>query len=74
MTESDSIKVALEMRIAFLDQSVADLTESVDAHQRQILALEQRCELLMQKLSEALASINDTGGASAGDIEIPPHY
>ena len=74
MTSPEPTMIALETRIAFLDQAVADLTDSVDAHQRQILALEQRCELLTQKLSDALAAIDDSGGASSGEIEIPPHY
>lgn len=65
----------LESRIAFLDQELSELRDSVDAHQRQILALEQLCATLTQRLRDVLDTVGDGDGATeAGGHEVPPHY
>lgn len=67
---SDTALEAIESRLAFVDQAVAELQETVDVQQRQILELEQRCHTLALRLADALA--DRAGGDDEG--ERPPHY
>lgn len=61
---------AIEARVAFVDQAVAELQETIDLQQRQILELEQRCQTIALRLADAL---EDRADESGGD-ERPPHY
>lgn len=72
MTVSRDNVTQLESKLAFLEQDVSELRDSIDAHQRQILALERHCELLTERLREAI----EAGEAGAGTTtdERPPHY
>lgn len=72
MTASQDKVAQLESKLAFLEQDVSDLRDSVDAHQRQILALERHCEVLTDRLRQAIED-GDTGAGSTTD-ERPPHY
>ena len=72
MAASDDRIEQLESQLAFLDQDMSALRDSVDAHQRQILALERHCEVLTERLRQA---IEDGGPTSDPDAdERPPHY
>ncbi|MFK8053200.1 MAG: SlyX family protein [Woeseiaceae bacterium] len=71
---ADKIEM-LESKIAFLEQELHDMRESVDAHQRQILDLEKTCELLTSRLRNVLDTIGDGEGAETSTgFEVPPHY
>lgn len=61
---------ALETQVAFYERDAERLRDAIDAQQRQILALERRCELLAARIA-ALAE--GDGGPPPGD-ERPPHY
>jgi SlyX protein len=67
---SDARLEDIESRVAFVDQAVAELQETVDLQQRQILELEQRCQTLALRLADALEDRADGDGAD----ERPPHY
>lgn len=68
---SDATRIeALETRIAFYEQDLEALREAVDAQQQQILALEQRNTLLVQRLADLV----EGGGAEGPGDERPPHY
>ena len=62
---------ALQTRIAHLERSVDDLSETVAAQADRIDALERRLALLMSR--EAEREAQDTGGIVLGD-ERPPHW
>ncbi|MEM7610357.1 MAG: SlyX family protein [Pseudomonadota bacterium] len=62
----------LQARIAFLDDDVKTLRDSVDAHQQQILALENLCSVLAERLATVIEGSAESAG-SAPD-ERPPHY
>lgn len=61
----------IESRIAFMDETIIELRDSVDAHQQQILMLERRCAVLADRLKAALDA---APGDSEGEDERPPHY
>lgn len=60
----------IESRVAFVDQAIAELQETVDLQQRQILELEQRCQTLALRLADAIENPPDGDTAD----ERPPHY
>ncbi|MEL6949639.1 MAG: SlyX family protein [Pseudomonadota bacterium] len=69
MSDDEDIE-ALETRIAFYEQELSELRDAIDAQQQQILAVERRAELLMQRIADLIE-----GGSATGDgDERPPHY
>ena len=69
MSDAEQIE-ALETRIAFYEQELNELRDAIDAQQQQILTVERRAELLMQRIADLIES-----GSAAGDgDERPPHY
>ncbi len=72
MADAEKRIEQLESQLAFMEQDVVALRDSVDTHQRQILALERHCDVLTERLRQA---IEDAGPATdAGTDERPPHY
>jgi SlyX protein len=59
----------LEVRIAYQDQLLHELNEVVTRQQAAITALEQRCDLLVERIR----AMGEAGADGAGD-ERPPHY
>ena len=75
MTESTAPSLEdLQARISFLDQELKDVRDSVTAHQQQILALENQCGVLTERLREALMALQESSGGDIAGHEIPPHY
>ncbi|MEO0615288.1 MAG: SlyX family protein [Pseudomonadota bacterium] len=69
MSDDEQVE-ALETRIAFYEQELSELRDAIDAQQQQILAVERRAELLMQRIADLIE-----GGSASGDgDERPPHY
>ncbi|KUF09794.1 SlyX family protein [Pseudoponticoccus marisrubri] len=62
---------ALETRLAFLERSLEDLSDTVVVQQREIERLTRRVALLMAR--EAERESEGGGGLVLGD-ERPPHY
>lgn len=69
MSDDEQIE-ALETRIAFYEQELNELRDAIDAQQQQIMAVERRAELLMQRIADLIES----GSASGDGDERPPHY
>ena len=59
----------LEVRIAYQDQLLHELNEVVTRQQASITALQQRCDLLVERI-RAMGE----AGADAPRDERPPHY
>ncbi|MEL7298315.1 MAG: SlyX family protein [Pseudomonadota bacterium] len=75
MTDSTAPSLEdLQARVAFLDQELKDVRDSVTAHQQQILALEKQCEVLTDRLRDALLALQENSGGDLDGHEIPPHY
>lgn len=58
----------LEIKIAFQEDLLTKLDQTVAAQQQQILKLESKVKLLIERLTE----LNQ--GQQQGDEEPPPHY
>lgn len=61
----------VEERLAYLERSVDDLSDTVVRQTREIEQLQRRVETLMAR--EAERESEGTGGVVVGD-ERPPHY
>jgi SlyX protein len=59
----------LEVRIAYQDQLLHELNEAVTRQQAAIIALERRCDLLVERVR----ALGETTPDETGD-ERPPHY
>ncbi|WP_375174557.1 SlyX family protein [Pseudooceanicola sp.] len=60
-----------EERLAYLERSVDDLSETVARQDKEIALLTRRVQMLMEREAEREAS--QEGGVVMGD-ERPPHY
>ncbi|MDH3451055.1 MAG: SlyX family protein [Gammaproteobacteria bacterium] len=61
---------ALEVKIAYQEQAIAELNEVIVAQQRRLDELEARCQALRRELQSLAAA----GGTEADIPEPPPHY
>lgn len=66
---AEDILTDLQIRLAFQEDAIATLDRQVHDQQRQIEVLEQRCRLLLDRMSELLADPGDSGPEPP-----PPHY
>ncbi|WP_201829364.1 SlyX family protein [Microvirga zambiensis] len=60
---------ALEMRVAYQDQTIEDLNQTIIAQWKQIDALKRQLNELLDRVQE----VEDNAGGSAPDRP-PPHY
>lgn len=69
---TDDIRVTeLEIKIAYLEDTIKQLDDEVYRQQRQI----ERLEILCTKISHDMQAMADRVGAgSSTEQEIPPHY
>ncbi len=63
--------IALQEKVAYLELASSELNDVVVRQQRQLDALERRCEQLLEQLQRVSAHLPEEGRA---DIEPPPHY
>ena len=73
MTDSNSLGArldALEMRIAYQDETIDELNSAVTAQWKQIDALTR----LVARLTDQLEETRNTAGFSAQPEPPPPHY
>lgn len=71
MSESDRI-AELEARLAFQEDTISTLNDSVARQSHQLDALQQQFRVLYKKMGD-LAFQWEEGQGDAGD-EVPPHY
>ena len=69
MADEDRI-ISIETKIAFLEDLVQSLNDTVVSQQQAILALEEQYKNLVQRL----ASISQSSGEETNLDERPPHY
>ena len=69
MADEDRI-ISIETKIAFLEDIVQTLNDTVVSQQQRISALEEQYKNLAQRL----ASISQSSGQEADLDERPPHY
>jgi len=62
----------LQMRIAFQEDSIGELTRSLLRQERRVAELEQLLDAVRRRLLELEQKPRHDGGANHG--EIPPHY
>jgi SlyX protein len=60
----------IETRLAFQEQAIQELSDTVYRQEQQITALKAAFDLLKSRISEVVASLPET---EAND-ETPPHY
>ena len=60
----------IETRLAFQEQAIQELSDTVYRQEQQIAALEAAFELLKNRISEMAASLPET----EPDDQTPPHY
>lgn len=60
----------LEIRIAYLEDTIKQLDDEVYRQQRQI----ERLEILSNKLAQDMQAMADRVGSATTEQEIPPHY
>ena len=71
MNESHDKRLeALEIKIAYQEQTIAQLNEVILEQQSRLDDLESICRLLRDKLQ----SVGESGGGDPGAHEPPPHY
>ncbi|MEH6625012.1 MAG: SlyX family protein [Motiliproteus sp.] len=70
MTASDEQIIELESRLAFQDDSIEQLSDTVARQQRQIDDLTQMVKIINKQLT---SSSQDSGSGTA-DEPPPPHY
>lgn len=66
----DSRHVELEIKIAYLEDTIKQLDDEVYRQQRRI----ERLEALSSQLVQEFKSMSDRVGTSTLEQEIPPHY
>ena len=69
MADEDRI-ISIETKIAFLEDLVQSLNDTVVSQQKAIFALEEQYKNLVQRL----ASISQSAGQETDLDERPPHY
>ena len=69
MADEDRI-ISIETKIAFLEDLVQSLNDTVVSQQQAIFALEEQYKNLVQRL----ASISQSSGEETNLDERPPHY
>lgn len=69
MSDEDRI-IELETRIAYHEDMIQSLDDTVVQQQRRISLLEERYQTLVARL----ASIDSSVDSQADGIEVPPHY
>lgn len=62
--------IELETRLAYQDDTVLKLQETVRAHQKQLYHMETRFELLLERFR----NLRDAGESGNIPNEKPPHY
>ncbi len=63
--------IELESKLAFQEDEIEKLSESIIHQQQQI----ERLEIISKTLAERLRGLADTAGAEASpEDEVPPHY
>lgn len=70
-TPSDEDRITeLEIKVAFLEDTIKQLDDEVYRQQRQI----ERLETLCARLAQDMQAMADRVGSSTTEQEIPPHY
>lgn len=70
-TPTDDARVTeLEIKIAYLEDTIKQLDDEVYRQQRQI----ERLEILCAKISQDMQAMADRVGTTSAEQEIPPHY
>lgn len=73
MSKAEELET-LEMRIAYQDAAINDLSDELYHQQKQIEALEEACRRLSAKLQAIVDTTDENGGEAAAPAETPPHY
>lgn len=66
----DTHAVELEIKVAYLEDTIRQLDDEVFRQQRQI----ERLEILCGRLVQDLQAMADRVGPTTAEQEIPPHY
>lgn len=74
MTSSDEALVELQSQLAFQEDTLQALNDTLIHQQQRIDAMEQELSLHRQKLVELMEALADRASASPAMDERPPHY
>lgn len=61
---------ALEVRLAYQDDAINQMSDQLYAQSRELATLAEQC----RQLEERLQRLGESGDASAKQDETPPHY
>lgn len=67
---TDARVTELEIKVAYLEDTVKQLDDEVYRQQRQI----ERLEILCARLAQDMQAMADRVGPTSAEQEIPPHY
>jgi SlyX protein len=74
MTSSDEALVELQSQLAFQEDTLQALNDTLIHQQQRIDAMEQELSLHRQKLVELMEALADRASTSPAMDERPPHY
>ncbi len=64
----------LESRVAFQDETIRVLNDTIASQDHQLLSMQAELKLLKTRLNELVQSVDDSSLAPASAETPPPHY
>lgn len=71
---TESRLIELETRLAYADDAIQSLSDTVAAQQRRLDGLDTLCRQLVERLRAAAESAGENAGLRDPADEVPPHY